>query len=180
MAAKPIIRMGHPTLRQMAEPVILSEIHSLEFKTILQDLYDSMKAEGGIGIAAPQINISKQITLIELPANSERYGKLEKSELFTIINPVITVIDPGLQGFWEGCLSVPGLRGFVERARSVQIDYINEFGQQKQLIAENFLSTVFQHELDHLFGKLFIDRVTDTTKISYLEELAEFNKTKTT
>jgi peptide deformylase len=139
-----------------------------------------MKAEGGIGIAAPQINISKQITLIELPANSERYGKLEKSELFTIINPVITVIDPGLQGFWEGCLSVPGLRGFVERARSVQIDYINEFGQQKQLIAENFLSTVFQHELDHLFGKLFIDRVTDTTKISYLEELAEFNKTKTT
>ena len=180
MAAKPIIRMGHPTLRQMAEPVILSEIHSLEFKVILQDLYDTMKAEGGIGIAAPQINISKQITLIELPANSERYGKLEKSELFTIINPVITVIDPGLQGFWEGCLSVPGLRGFVERARSVQIDYTNEFGQQKQLIAENFLSTVFQHELDHLFGKLFIDRVTDTKKISYLEELAEFNKTKTT
>jgi peptide deformylase len=180
MAAKPIIRMGHPTLRQMAEPVILSEIHSLEFKAILLDLYDTMKAEGGIGIAAPQINISKQITLIELPANSERYGKLEKSELFTIINPVITVIDSELQGFWEGCLSVPGLRGFVERARSVQIDYINEFGEQKKLIAENFLSTVFQHELDHLFGKLFIDRVTDTTKISYLEELAEFNKTKTT
>jgi peptide deformylase len=137
-----------------------------------------MKLEGGIGIAAPQINILKQVTLIELPANNERYGTLESSRLYTIINPEITIIDSELQGFWEGCLSIPGLRGFVERPRIVQIDYTDEFGEQKQFIAQNFLATVFQHELDHLFGKLYIDRITDTTKISYLDEFSEFNSIK--
>lgn len=178
MAARPVIRMGHPTLRQTAELVTLSEIDTPEFKELLSDMYDTMKVEGGIGIAAPQINISKQVTLIELPANNERYGTLESSPLFIIINPEITIIDYDLQGFWEGCLSVPGLRGFVERPRIVQIDYTNELGEQKQFIAEDFLATVFQHELDHLFGKLYIDRITDTTKISYLQEFAEFNSIK--
>lgn len=178
MTARPVIRMGHPTLRLTAGPVMLSEINTPEFKALLSDMYDTMKVEGGIGIAAPQINISKQVTLIELPANSQQYGTLQSSPLFVIINPEITIIDPELQGFWEGCLSVPGLRGFVERPRMVQIDYTDEFGEQKQIIAEDFLATVFQHELDHLFGKLYIDRITDTTKISYLDEFAEFNSIK--
>lgn len=178
MAARKVIRMGHPTLRKTAMPVELSELKSPEFSELLKDLFDTMKAEGGIGIAAPQINVSKQVTLIELPANSERYGTLDSSPLFTIINPQITIKDQALQGFWEGCLSVPGLRGFVERPRVVQIDYLNEFGEKKQIIAEDFLATVFQHELDHLFGKLYIDRITDTTRISYLEEFAEFNGAK--
>ena len=180
MTARTVIRMGHPSLRLIAGPIELHELDSLEFKELLLDLYDTMKVEGGIGIAAPQINISKQVTLIELPANSERYGNLEASSLYTIINPEITIIDPELQGFWEGCLSVPGIRGFVERPKIVQIDYINEFGEPQQLIAKDFLSTVFQHELDHLFGKLYIDRITDTTKMSYLDEYAEFNSDKTT
>ncbi|MFA6236503.1 MAG: peptide deformylase [Bacteriovorax sp.] len=175
MALRNVIRMGHPTLRKMAEPVNLAELQTLEFKEMLRDLYETMKHEGGIGIAAPQINVSKQVTLIELPANSERYGTLPATPVFIIINPKITIIDKELQGFWEGCLSVPGLRGFVERPKIVQIDYIDELGREKQFIAENFLATVFQHELDHLFGKLYIDRITDTTKITYLEEFAEFN-----
>lgn len=175
MAARTVIRMGHPTLRKIAASVSLEELASPEFKSLLLDLYDTMKLEGGIGIAAPQINVSKQVTLIELPKKSDRYGELEGSPLFIIINPKIKVIDPLPQGFWEGCLSVPGLRGYVERPRAVQIDYLDEFGHQKQFIAEDFLSTVFQHELDHLFGKIYIDQISDTTKISYLEEFAEFN-----
>ena len=175
MAKRNVIRMGHPTLRKLAGPVDLAELNTDEFKELLIDLYDTMKAEGGIGIAAPQINISKQVTLIELPANSERYGNLPDSPLFTIINPVITILDNQLHGFWEGCLSVPGLRGYVERPKKVQIDYINELGVAKQFIAEDFLATVFQHELDHLFGKIYIDRITDTTKLTYLEEFSEFN-----
>lgn len=178
MTARTVIRMGHPTLRQVAEPVILSEIYTPEFKSLLADMYDTMKVEGGIGIAAPQINVSKQVTLIELPANNERYGTLDSSPLYTIINPEITIIDSESQGFWEGCLSVPGLRGFVERPRIVQIDYTDEFGEQKQFIAKNFLATVFQHEIDHLFGKLYIDRIIDTTKISYLDEFDKFNNIK--
>ncbi len=178
MTARTVIRMGNPTLRKIADSVDLSEIGSPKFLELIKDMYDTMKLEGGIGIAAPQINVSKQIALIELPANSERYGTLESSPLFVIINPKVTVRDSLHQGFWEGCLSVPGLRGFVERPRVVQIDYINEFGEQKQFIAEDFLATVFQHEIDHLIGKLYIDRMTDTTKLSYLDEFAEFNAAK--
>lgn len=178
MAARTVIRMGHPTLRKIAEPVALSELSTPEFKVLLTDLYDTMKVEGGIGIAAPQVNVSKQITLIELPSNSERYGTLEASPVYIIINPKITVIDEKLQGFWEGCLSVPGLRGYVERPRAVKINYLDELGNEKEIVAEDFLSTVFQHELDHLFGKLYIDQITDTTKLSYLEEFAQFNGAK--
>ena len=89
MTARPVIRMGHPTLRQVAEQVPLEEIHTPEFKQLLVDMYDTMKVEGGIGIAAPQINVSKQVTIIELPENNERYGDLQGSPLMTIINPVL-------------------------------------------------------------------------------------------
>jgi peptide deformylase len=176
MATKKIIRMGHPTLRKLAEPVSLEELSTPLFKELLLDLYETMKFEGGIGIAAPQIDISKQVTLIELPDDNERYGELVGTPLMIIINPTITYLTEDLQGFWEGCLSVPGLRGFVERPKSIQVDYINELGEVKQIIAHDFLATVFQHELDHLFGKLYIDQITDTTKISYNAEFSEFIK----
>lgn len=172
MAVRKVIRMGHPTLRKVAESVPLSELKTPEFKQLLIDMYDTMKAEGGIGIAAPQIDVSKQVTLIELPENNERYGDMQGTPLLVIINPILKMLTQEHQGFWEGCLSVPGLRGFVERPKSVQIDYIDEHGESKQIIANDFLATVFQHELDHLFGKLYIDRITDTTKIAYNEEFS--------
>lgn len=177
MTVQNVIRMGHPTLRQEAAFVSLDEMRTPAFKQLLNDLYDTMKFEGGIGIAAPQINISKQVALIELPENNERYGELESAPLMVIINPVILNLTTELQGFWEGCLSVPGLKGYVERPKSVQINYLNEDGEKKEIIATDFLATVFQHELDHLFGKLYIDRITDPTKISYLEEYLKFIKT---
>ena len=178
MAARKVIRMGHPTLRKVAELVDPKDLKTPEFKELLVDMYDTMKVEGGIGIAAPQINVSKQVTLIELPENNERYGELEGTPLMVIINPVITYLTQDNQGFWEGCLSVPGLRGYVERPKSIRVDYINEHGEAKSIEADDFLATVFQHELDHLFGKLYIDRITDTTKITYTEEFAEFVKSK--
>jgi peptide deformylase len=176
MTARKVIRMGHPTLRKVADPVEISELKTLEFKELLIDLYDTMKVEGGIGIAAPQINVSRQVALIELPENNDRYGELEGTPLMVIINPVIKYLTEDKQGFWEGCLSVPGLRGFVERPSHIQVDYVNEHGEAKQIVVDEFLATVFQHELDHLFGKLYIDRITDTTKITYTEEFAEFIK----
>ena len=178
MTARAVIRMGHPTLRKVAELVDPKELSSPEFKSLLADMYDTMKKEGGIGIAAPQINISKQICMIELPENSDRYGDIGASPLFVIINPTIAIVDKTHQGYWEGCLSVPGLRGFVERPRAIEVSYINELGEHKKIHAEDFLATVFQHELDHLFGKLYVDRITDMTKLSFVEEFAEFNAAK--
>lgn len=174
MARRAVIRMGHPTLRKVAELVNPAEIKTPEFRELLLDMHDTMKAEGGIGIAAPQINVSKQVCLIELPNDSERYGALKGSPLFTIINPVITYLTDEEQGFWEGCLSVPGLRGFVERPKKIKVSYLDAEGLQQEIITEDFLATVFQHELDHLFGKLYVDRIKDMTKLSYNEEFGQF------
>jgi len=176
MAAQKVIRMGHPTLRKVADQLTPEEIKSPELKVLIQDMYDTMKVEGGIGIAAPQINISKQICLIELPKDSKRYGPLPETPLFIIINPKITFLTEEQQGFYEGCLSVPGLRGFVERPKKILVDYLDENGESKTIVAENFLATVFQHELDHLFGKLYVDRMTDMSKLSFTEEFDQFNK----
>ncbi|MCK6593661.1 MAG: peptide deformylase [Bacteriovoracaceae bacterium] len=174
MAAQTVIRMGHPTLRKTADHISEGEFHTQEFKSLLVDLYDTMKKEGGIGIAAPQINISKSVALIELPEFSERYGQLPVTGLITIINPQIEFLTDDKQGFWEGCLSVPGLRGFVERPNKIRVQFQDENYQLRSLEVEGFLATVFQHELDHLFGKLFIDRLKDPSMLSYLAEFDQF------
>ncbi len=174
MGIKNVIRMGHPTLRLMAQEISIEEFQTREFKDLLIDLYDTMKHEGGIGIAAPQINVSKSVTLIDLPDYSERYGKLPQSGLMTIINPKISILTDETQAFWEGCLSVPGLRGEVVRPKKIKVNFRNENYEECELIVEDFLATVFQHELDHLFGKLYIDHIKDPTKISYIEEFNQF------
>jgi peptide deformylase len=132
-----------------------------------------MKHYGGIGIAAPQIGIQRQIALIEL-IGFNRYGEEVNLPLTTFINPRIEFLTGDLQGFWEGCLSVPGLRGFVERPKKIRVSYMNEKGEDKQIIAEGFLATVLQHELDHLDGVLYVDKVKDPKLLSYQEEFEEF------
>jgi peptide deformylase len=176
MAVKEVIRMGHPVLRKVAETVKPEEIQTKEFKQLLQDMLDTMKEQKGIGIAAPQIAVSKQVALIEILSQSERYPEAEESELLVIINPVLTTLDETTQGFWEGCLSVPFLRGFVERPRKIKVDFLDINGNAQSLEIEGFLATVFQHELDHLFGKLYVDRITDTTKLAYQEEYIQFHE----
>jgi peptide deformylase len=174
MAVREVVKMGNPILRETATLIESKDILSNETKDLLQDMYDTMVATGGIGIAAPQIGVSISATIIMLPSDSERYPETEESKLFTIFNPEIEIVDQSLQGFWEGCLSVPGLRGYVERPKKVKIKYLDENAQPKELVVEDFLATVFQHELDHLFGKLYIDQIKDLTKLSYEEEYQSF------
>ena len=174
MAIKEVTRMGNPVLRKEAEDLTKEEILSEDTRDLLQDMLDTMKAESGIGIAAPQIGVSKKVALISVPSDSERYTEAEESPMLFIFNPKITVLDDEVQGFWEGCLSVPGLRGFVERPRKVQIDFLDMNAQEQSIVVEGFLATVFQHELDHLFGKLYVDRITDMSKLTYNEEYSKF------
>ena len=168
-----ICRMGNPVLRVSAEKVVLSELNTPEFKALLEDMLDSMKASGGIGIAAPQIGISKQVALIELQGIN-RYNESFNLPLTTFINPEIEILDQTSQGYWEGCLSVPGMRGFVERPRHVRVSFLNELGEKQVLEAEGFLATVIQHELDHLFGTLYIDRIKDPKLFMYQEEFDKY------
>ncbi len=175
MSIRKIIRMGHPLLRKEAKKVPIKEIKSPQMANLLKDMHDTMKDSDGIGLAAPQIGVSLQVAIIEIPEDSPRYPGTKKSDLLIIFNPKITVIDQKKQGYWEGCLSVPGLRGFVERPRKIRVDFYNENADKVSLELEGFLSTVFQHEIDHLFGKLYIDRIRDTQKLCYNEEFEEYH-----
>lgn len=165
--------MGNPILRKVAEKVKASFINSDEFGQLVSDLRDSMKHHGGIGIAAPQIGISQQVCVIEL-LGINRYGQEINLPFTVFVNPAIEILDGEVRGYWEGCLSVPGLRGYVERPQKIRVHYLNELAEEKTLEAEGFLATVVQHELDHLFGKLYIDRIKDPTLITYQEEFEEF------
>lgn len=170
---RPICRMGNPILRKKAEVISKDYLLSDDFARLLEDLKDSMKHYGGIGIAAPQIGVDLQVAIIELNGIN-RYGQEINLPLTAFINPEITYLTHEEQGFWEGCLSIPGLRGYVERPKKVKVNYINTKGEAQEIIAEGFLATVLQHELDHLQGVLYIDRIKDPKLLSYQEEFEQF------
>lgn len=174
MAIRKVARMGHPVLRQVARDLTLDEIRSPETKRLVQDMIETMHEYGGIGLAAPQIHESIQLAVIEFSDESSRYPDMGAQPLSVFINPKITVLDATEQGFWEGCLSVPELRGLVHRPRKIRVDYLDLDAKWKSLEAEGFLATVFQHELDHLAGKLFIDRLKDTSKLAFSEEYQRY------
>ena len=163
--------MGNPLLREEAKPFTFEEILSEDTEILLKDMWDSLEEAGGIGLAAPQIGISKQLAVIKLSEESDRYPDMETTEPYVIFNPQITVLDKEVQGFWEGCLSVPGLRGYVERPRKVRIDYLDENADERTIEVEDFLATVFQHELDHLIGMLYVDRMEDVSTLMYEDEM---------
>ncbi len=165
--------MGHPVLREKALEISRDYLVSDRFRQLVVDLRDSMKHYGGIGIAAPQIGVSLQVAVIELgPIN--RYGEEINLPFTVFVNPKLEILSDELQGFWEGCLSVPGLRGFVERPKKLKVSFLNEKGEAQEIVAEGFLATVIQHELDHLFGVLYIDRIKDMRLLTYQEEYDQY------
>ncbi|MFP5385856.1 MAG: peptide deformylase [Bacteriovoracia bacterium] len=175
---RPICRMGNPILRKKAEIIPKDFLLSDEFGQLMSHMLDSMKHYGGIGIAAPQIGVDRQVAIIEL-MGFNRYGEEVNLPLTVFINPKISYLTEERQGFWEGCLSVPGLRGFVERPKKVKVEYLDKEGKEQVIVAEGFLATVLQHELDHLEGILYIDRIKDSKLISYQEEFEEFIQERT-
>ena len=166
-----ILKMGNPILREVSKPLLKEEIVSDQSKDLVKKMWEVMEQAGGIGLAAPQIGVLKQLAVIRLDSDSERYENIEDSEEFVIFNPKLEVLDETKQGFWEGCLSVPGLRGYVERPRKLKINYLNEKAEEKEVIVEDFLATVFQHELDHLFGFLYVDRLKSVKDLIFENEI---------
>jgi peptide deformylase len=179
MAIRKVARMGHPVLRVKARDLTLAEIQSAEFERLLGDMVETMREYGGIGLAAPQIHESIAVAIIDYEdEGAEKAEALTSMPLSVFINPKITVLDEKEQGFWEGCLSVPEIRGLVYRPRKIQVDFLDRKGQPKKVVVEGFLATVFQHELDHLAGTLFVDRVRyvpGESPISFTEEYARYH-----
>ena len=177
MTVRDIIRMGHPTLRERAKPFPDSEIGSDQFNHLITDLKDTLQATGnGIGLAAPQINVSYRVALIDIPNSTTRYGPVTPMPSAIYINPEITVLDEASEGYWEGCLSVPNMMGFVERPQHIRVDFLDEQGQKQFVELEGFLATVFQHEFDHLDGILYVDRLKDMSLFSFDEEYAAYHQ----
>lgn len=174
MAIRPVLTIGNPLLRRVTRDLTPAEIRSPALRKLLDDMVDTMHHEEGIGIAAPQVGESVQAAVIEIASESARYPGQEPFGLKVFLNPRITVLDTEEQGFWEGCLSVPNLRGFVERPRRIRVDYLDTDARERSIEAEGFLATVLQHELDHLQGVLYIDRIRDMTRLATIEDYLRY------
>ena len=170
MSVRKIIKMGHPTLRQKAKPLHKKDLTKVRFKNLLSDMVDTLRDYGGVGLAAPQIDESLRIVIIEIRDKNLRYGVQELFPLTVFVNPEIELINSQVEGFWEGCLSIPGMRGYVERPQNISVSFIDELGEFSTLELHGFPATVLQHELDHLDGVLYIDRMKDLRSLSFEDE----------
>jgi peptide deformylase len=169
-----VARMGHPVLRQFAEPVPPDQIASPHIQQLIDDMIETMYDYDGAGLAAPQVHVSKQIVVLEVGYNSRRPHAPE-IPLTVYINPEITPLSEEMDEDWEGCLSVPGLRGRVPRHVKIRLRAYDRDGNRIDLVAEGFHARVIQHECDHLWGKLYIDRVRDTTSLMFMEEYVKYH-----
>lgn len=174
MAVRKVIRMGHPVLREVSRPLEPEEIGNDWMRRLVADMIDTLADYGGIGLAAPQIAEPIRLAIIEIPGGATRYGEIPPLPLTAFVNPSVEVVDPAERGYWEGCLSVPGLRGFVERPQHVKVTYTDLEGKSRELELKGFWATVFQHEFDHLDGKLYLDRITDMRLVSFEEEFERY------
>lgn len=161
-----IIQLGHPTLRKVAKPI--NNILSASTEQLINSLLTTAKEAGGVGIAAPQIDISYRLFIMCSKPN-HRYPDAPKMEPTAIINPEILSVGPEMEKDWEGCLSVPSIRGLVPRHTNIQVSYFDQTGKQHKKELSGFLARIFQHELDHLDGLTFIDRV-ESGKDLYSED----------
>lgn len=168
MAEHRVLRMGDPELLKVSEPVSRFDDSLAE---LIQDLWDTMAARGGVGIAAPQIGVSLRVVVFEVQ-NSERYPDAPPVPPTVLINPEFTFPDDEIVDGWEGCLSVPGLRGVVPRYRRIQYSGLDAAGQRFERSAEDFHARVVQHECDHLDGVLYPQRMVDLTTLGFEEELS--------
>lgn len=168
MAIKKVLRMGDERLLLRAEPV--NKFNTPELRKLLADMNDTMQALNGAGLAAPQIGVGLRVVIFGVQSNS-RYPDADSVPETILINPVITTIDDQIEEGWEGCLSVPGLRGLVPRFAHIRYQGYDEFGGLVDRTVSGFHARVVQHECDHLDGILYTMRIQDMTKFGYIEEL---------
>ena len=168
MAVRPVLRMGDPRLLERARPV--ERFDTPELHALLADLHDTMRALDGAGLAAPQIGVGLQVVVFGVDHNP-RYPDAEAVPHTVLINPVLTPLGDDIEEDWEGCLSVPGLRGVVPRYARLRYQGYDPFGGAIDRSVEGFHARVVQHEYDHLIGVLYPMRIRDFSRFGYTEVL---------
>jgi peptide deformylase len=169
MAVQPVLRMGDPNLRRVSEPV--TRFDDASIPKLIVDLWETMAARGGVGIAAPQIGVPLRIVVFDVEHNA-RYPDAPPVPRTVLINPEIGSLDEGMVDGWEGCLSVPGLRGVVPRYRRIRYRGFDADGGRFEREAEDFHARVVQHECDHLDGVLYPERMRDLSTLGFEQELS--------
>ena len=165
---RPVLRMGDPRLLECAAPV--AEFDTPELHALIQDMDDTMRAKNGAGIAAPQIGVSRQVVIFGVGFNP-RYPDAEEVPYTVLINPLLEPVGTGIEEGWEGCLSVPGMRGVVPRHTNLRYQGYDQSGNPIDRTVTGFHARVVQHETDHLLGILYPMRIRDLRNFGFNEEL---------
>ena len=173
MSILKVARLGHPVLRQKCETIDPKTITGPQVQGLIRDMFETMAEYNGVGLAAPQVH--QPVRLVIAGGDEDEEG----NPVFRIlINPEITVLNEEEQlGMFEGCLSVPGMRGWVERPDSISVKAYDEKGQLEEFTLEGFAAVVMQHECDHLDGVLYVDRIEDMTRFAFDEEATRYLET---
>ncbi|MDH4128413.1 MAG: peptide deformylase [Spirochaetota bacterium] len=173
MSILKIAQLGHPVLRTVTNNVENNEIKSNEIQCLIDNMIETMHEYEGLGIAAPQVHVSKRIVVIE-SFKTNRYPDAPEIPQIVMINPEIEYLTDDLIESWEGCLSIPNLRGKVPRCQKVKVTFLNRLAEKTTIEAQDFFSIVIQHETDHLDGLVFLDRMQTLTSLSYLTEYKKY------
>jgi len=168
LAVREILKMGDPRLLRVAPPV--REFDTPELHALIADMFDTMEAAKGAGLAAPQIGVDLQLVIFGF-ARNVRYPEAPPVPHTVLINPVIEPLDDAMEDGWEGCLSVPGLRGVVPRVARIRYRGFDPLGRPIERDADGFHARVVQHECDHLIGRLYPTRMADLTKLGFTSVL---------
>lgn len=171
MPVRPIVRLGHPALRTRARAVPPGQIADAETRQLIDDMIETMREAHGVGLAAPQVAAELQVFVYEATGNPESALHVP---LRVVVNPMITPHERELAYDWEGCLSIPDLRGMVPRHPAVRVQGLDREGQPLDYVARGFEARIVQHEFDHLNGVVFLDRMRDFRTLSYIDEWGRY------
>jgi len=173
MSILKVARMGHPVLRERAQPLDKSDLKSASVQKLIDDMIDTMHEYRGVGLAAPQIHLPIQAAVLEVH-DHPRYPDMPSVLLTVLINPVVTILDQTIVEEWEGCLSIPDLRGRVPRYQQLRVTALGRDAKPLEIDASDFHARVIQHETDHLKGEVYLDRMPNLRSLSFLEEWQRF------
>jgi peptide deformylase len=168
-----VARLGFPSLRIASKPVGLDQIKTPEFQRLIDDMVETMYEYHGVGLAAPQVHLPIQLAVLEV-RNHPRYPDMPEVPLTVLINPEVTILDRSTIDEFEGCLSIPDLRGLVPRFKELRVKALGRHGEQLDFIAHDFHARVVQHETDHLKGEVYLDRMPNLRQLGFLEEWQRF------
>jgi peptide deformylase len=174
MSILKVARIGHPVVRTAAKPVPKGAFRDPLFQKLIDDMRETMYEYEGVGLAAPQIHEGLRLAVIEVPGSDER--SRAEVPFMVLVNPVVTPIGEERANAFEGCLSVPDLRGAVPRFKHVKLEAFDRHGKPYSLEAQDFFARVIQHECDHLDGHVYLDRMVDMRSLSFIKEFEDHVK----